>query len=102
MSPITKGADLIQGLQKQTDCGEITVTATSATMQASAQLLIQQLQYHCPLRSSIRLSEDFCSVFCIQHPACLCDCRHWHSSVLTILTWVTASCTLVIPLSVST
>ena len=55
MSPITKGADLIQSLQKQTDNGEITVTATSATMHASAQLLIQQLQYRCPLCPSIRL-----------------------------------------------
>lgn len=32
----------------------------TATMQASARLLMQQLQYHCPLRASIGLSEDFC------------------------------------------
>lgn len=40
--------------------------------------------------------QDF-HVLCIQHPAC----RRWHSTVLTILTWFTASCTLVNPLSVS-
>lgn len=45
-----------------------------------------------------RLSEDLYTGFCIQHLACLWNCRPWHRKVLTILTWVTASCSVVIPL----